>query len=218
MGIGNDKRGPGSLPRFTHKADLENRLSADVEKFLKNGGTIDVAAKPVMIQPTRKELRDFEKSRRWKNLRKEFILENTHITHCEDCGDPFPPWIEGDSFSKNDHGRAVDHIFPKSKDFSRAHDKTNLRLLCHDCNMEKGDLTLEQIEMAKVPPSFSDLGHYRRGYSLVLSRMTREEREPFLDEWLGFGTGVRKFTGLFKNEYIVLRFLGKIESCLFTDD
>lgn len=126
-----------------HDAMERERAMAE---YLNGGGTVTNLGS-VYSYHERKELKEFRKSREWRRVRKEFILENTHIKACQICDDPFPVWDDNQSYTKNDKGRSVDHIMPVSKDRDRACDKTNLQLLCKRCNSIKSDLTPEQFEI-----------------------------------------------------------------------
>lgn len=94
--------------------------------------------------PSQSEM--FMKSEEWFLARKEFIIKNKHQTHCPLCGKRFAKWIEENTFKENDRGRSVDHIIPKSIDFSKALDEKNFMLMCWPCNKTKG---VESLKNAK---------------------------------------------------------------------
>lgn len=71
---------------------------------------------------------DFYISPEWQRVRYEVLAENNGL--CRLCGrNPIT------------HGVAlhVDHIVPRSKNKERELDKTNLQVLCEDCNLGKGN-------------------------------------------------------------------------------
>ncbi len=76
------------------------------------------------------EKRSFYKTNRWLRLRYETFEEQGVV--CAVCG-ARPPGIE----------MHIDHIKPRSKFPELEYDKTNLQVLCHDCNIGKGAIHKE---------------------------------------------------------------------------
>jgi 5-methylcytosine-specific restriction endonuclease McrA len=72
--------------------------------------------------------RELYKSREWRELRVKIIEEQRG--ECQMCGR-----------SHRKHGVTihVDHILPLSIDWRRRFDKTNLQILCEDCNIGKSN-------------------------------------------------------------------------------
>jgi len=75
---------------------------------------------------SRENAKSFYQSQEWRMLRVD-VIEEQH-GECQMCGR-----------SHKKHGVVihVDHIVPLSIDWSRRLDKTNLQLLCEDCNLGK---------------------------------------------------------------------------------
>lgn len=80
--------------------------------------------------------KDFYKSAKWLKLRAEVLLESDR--HCAWCGRGV------------EHGTQleVDHIKPRSKFPHLELVKSNLQVLCKDCNLGKSDLFEENLNEA----------------------------------------------------------------------
>jgi 5-methylcytosine-specific restriction endonuclease McrA len=77
---------------------------------------------------TKEKAKNFYQSQEWRILRVQIIEEQ--FGECQMCGR---------SYKKNGVTIHVDHIVPLSIDWSRRLDKSNLQLLCEDCNMGKSN-------------------------------------------------------------------------------
>lgn len=91
----------------------------------------NVAAAQARAQKTqqRGKKRNFYASAAWRRLRYAVLRDNKQKhgeTTCEACGSSKGPWH-------------VDHIVPVSKDWNKRLDRTNLQVMCADCNMGKSN-------------------------------------------------------------------------------
>jgi len=75
-----------------------------------------------------KNSRRFIGSMSWRNLRYE-LLKESNRTCC----------VCGRTRERHNIALQVDHIIPKSVDWSKRLDKNNLQVLCEDCNIGKGN-------------------------------------------------------------------------------
>ena len=88
----------------------------------------DISPTSIPIPSAEDVKKTFYQSHAWRTIRVDIIEEQEG--KCQMCGRSF-----------KEHGIAitVDHIIPLSIDWSRRLDKTNLQLLCEDCNKGKGN-------------------------------------------------------------------------------
>lgn len=91
------------------------------------------AAKKVGKSPTSQAKDDFYKSWEWRTLRMEVLKE--HGRSCQCCGaEPGMKTPAGEPVRI-----CVDHIKPLSKFWKLRLDRTNLQVLCDECNQGKGN-------------------------------------------------------------------------------
>lgn len=108
-------------PRSTQK----DRTKPDTSSPYKN-------AREKAKQRMRQEKDSFYKSREWRSLRYQVLREQSACCAC--CGRS--PRIHGIVIH-------VDHILPRSKFPHLALDKSNLQVLCDDCNLAKSNTTFD---------------------------------------------------------------------------
>lgn len=138
-----------SKPPTRKEIISQSRLAKSAELVaMRNPPPREKVPGKIIIKTGREPSADFYASDAWRVARFSALRENDGC--CELCGR-----------SKRKHGVVlhVDHIRPRSKFPALALDKSNLQILCEDCNMGKGNsddtdwrgqMTLEQLHDLSV--------------------------------------------------------------------
>lgn len=108
------------------KINKDKNLRIEFSRFILQGKTFKEAVN-TLIPEKEKTSKEFYASLEWKKVRYDVLKESNG--RCCLCG----------RSAKDGVVLQVDHIVPLSKDWSKRLDKSNLQVLCEDCNLGKSN-------------------------------------------------------------------------------
>lgn len=108
------------------KINKDKNLRIEFSRLILQGKTFNEAIN-ALIPEKEKTSKKFYASLEWKKVRYDVLKESNG--RCCLCG----------RSAKDGVVLQVDHIVPLSKDWSKRLDKSNLQVLCEDCNLGKSN-------------------------------------------------------------------------------